>query len=284
MSNRTLPYPFLKWAGGKARMIGRIVSKLPDRIGTYYEPFIGGGAVFFELAREKRFKKAVIGDLNADLVNCYKVVKSDVDGLIAELLKKKYVYAKDAYLEIRALDSKSLAPVEAAARIIYLNRTCFNGLYRVNLSGQFNVPFGSYASPVIVDEPALRGASAVLKNVRIVHGDFEKAMRGIKAGDAAYLDPPYIPLSETSSFTAYNEGGFGPEEHRRLAEKFVELWESGIPVVLSNSSAPLALSLYDGFERIELMGSRSVGGPAEYRKPVKEIIVFGKKGEAVCIA
>lgn len=284
MSSRTLPYPFLKWAGGKARMIERIVSRLPDRIGTYYEPFVGGGAVFFELAREKRFKKAVIADLNADLMNCYKVVKSDVDGLINELRKKKYVYDKKAYLKIRALDVKSLSPIERAARLIYLNRTCFNGLYRVNSNGQFNVPFGSYVSPVILDEPALRAASAALRNVRVLCADFEKALSGIKPGDAAYLDPPYLPVSATSNFTEYNEGGFGADDHRRLARKFVELWEAGIPVVLSNSAAPLAMSLYDGFERIELMGSRSVGGPAEYRKPAKEIIVFGKKGKAVCVA
>lgn len=257
-------------------MIGRIVSRLPNKIETYYEPFVGGGAVFFELAREKRFKKAVIADLNIDLVNCYKVVKYDVDELVDELRNRKYVYDKAVYLEIRALNAWTLAPVKRAARFIYLNKTCFNGLYRVNSNGRFNVPFGSYKRPVILDEPALRAASSVLKNVRIVRADFERAMAGVRPGDAVYLDPPYLPVSKTSNFTGYNEHGFGVDDHRRLATKFRELWGAGIQVVLSNSSSPLTISMYDGFERIELMGSRSIGGPAEYRKPAGEIIVFGR--------
>jgi len=262
-------------------MLGRIVSRLPDRIGTYYEPFLGGGAVFFELAREGRFKKAVVGDLNAELVNCYRTVQQDVDGLVRELRSGKYRYDRQVYLEIRAWDTAPLSPVERAARFVFLNRTCFNGLYRVNqTTGRFNVPFGSYKSPTICDEPALRAAHGALKNVRLVCADFEKILKGAKPGDAAYLDPPYVPLSETSSFTGYNEGGFGADDHRRLAAKFRELSGAGIAAVLSNSSAPLALSLYDGFERTELMGTRSVGGPAEYRKPAKEIIVYGDKGGA----
>ena len=256
-------------------MLGRIVSRLPDKIGTYYEPFLGGGAVFFELAREKRFKRAVVGDLNADLVNCYQAVKDDVDGLIAELRSGRYSYSRENYLEVRAWDTVPLSATERAARLIFLNRTGFNGLYRVNQSGGFNVPFGSYKSPTVCDEPALRAASAALKNVKIVCADFEKVLKGAKPGDAVYLDPPYVPVSETSNFTGYNGGGFGSEDHERLAKKFKELSNAGIPTILSNSSAPLALSLYDGFERAELMGTRCIGGPASYRTPAKEIIVFG---------
>jgi len=254
-------------------MLGRIVSRLPDKIGTYYEPFLGGGAVFFELAREKRFKRAVIGDLNAELVNCYKAVKDDVGGLIEELRSGRYSYSRENYLAVRAWDTAPLSPTERAARLIFLNRTCFNGLYRVNQSGGFNVPFGSYKNPTVCDEPALRAAAGALKNVRIVCADFEKVLKGAKPGDASYLDPPYVPISETSSFTGYNEGGFGSEDHKRLARKFRELSSAGVRTVLSNSSAPLALSLYDGFEMTDFMGTRSVGGPAEYRKSVKEILV-----------
>lgn len=281
--SRVLPHPILKWPGGKARMIGRIVSRLPDRIGTYYEPFFGGGAVFFEMARQGRFKRAVLADLNPDLMNCYSVVKERVDDLLSELRGPAYVYNKEAYLAMRAMGTASLSPVQRAARLLYLARTCFNGLYRLNLAGEFNVPFGKYENPVIVDEPALRAASEALQKATLSCADFSEVLSGIAPGDAAYLDPPYIPLSKTSSFTAYNGKRFGREDHVRLAEEFKRLWEAGIPAVLSNSSAPLALELYEGFERTELMGSRSVGGPASYRKPAKEIIVYGKKGSPTCI-
>jgi DNA adenine methylase len=283
MMARVLPYPFLKWPGGKSRMIGRIVSHLPDHIATYYEPFLGGGAVFFEMAREKRFVKAVLSDLNPELMNCYRVVKEDVDDLLKALRRPEYVYAKEAYLKVRAVKPSEIGPVERAARFVYLNRTCFNGLYRENLDGEFNVPFGRYENPVIVDEPALRAASEALQSATLACCGFESALSGAVPGDAAYLDPPYLPISKTSSFTAYNKGGFGEEGHRRLASEFTRLWRAGIPVVLSNSSAPLALELYKGFETLKLTGSRSVGGPASYRKPVKEIIVYGKKGKTQCV-
>jgi DNA adenine methylase len=248
------------------------------KIKTYYEPFIGGGAVFFELARQKRFERAVIGDCNAELINAYKIVRDSIDSLVKELQTGDYEYAKPRYLRIRAMKPADLSNVERAARLIYLNRTCFNGLYRVNTkTGQFNVPFGRYKNPVICDEPNLRAISEALQNVDIQRTDFLSLVSDAKGGDVVYFDPPYIPTSKTSKFTSYNMLGFTEEDHRRLAECFNKLVESGVSVSLSNSFAPLALELYGQYEILELMGGRSVGGPASYRKPAKEIIVYGRK-------
>ena len=277
MANRTVPYPFLKWAGGKGRMVGHIVPRMPAKIKTYYEPFVGGGAVFFELARQKKFQRAVISDCNTELINTYKVVQDSVDALVKELQTGDYKYSKSNYLRIRALDPKDLSNVERAARFVYLNRTCFNGLYRVNLKGAFNTPFGRYKNPVICDELNLRAISTALENVRICRSDFLGAVDDAKEGDVVYFDPPYIPTSKTAKFTSYNMKGFVEEDHRRLAECFGRLIQSGVCCILSNSYAPLAIELYGKYEVLELMGSRSVGGPASYRKPAKEIIVFGSK-------
>jgi DNA adenine methylase len=262
-------------------MIGHIIPRMPPKIKTYFEPFIGGGAVFFELARQKRFERAVIGDCNAELINAYKVVKESVDALVKELKEGDYEYAKPRYLRIRALKPADLSNIERAARLIYLNRTCFNGLYRVNTkTGQFNVPFGRYKNPVICDEANLRAVSEALQNVEIQRTDFLSLVGDAKEGDVVYLDPPYIPTSKTSKFTSYNMLGFTEADHRRLAECFSNLAKAGICVILSNSYAPLALELYGQYEILELMGGRSVGGPASYRKPAKEIIVYGWKPPA----
>jgi DNA adenine methylase len=271
---KTPPYPFVKWAGGKARVAPHVLRRLPDKISTYYEPMIGGGAVFFELARAKRFEKAVIADKNPELVNAWQVVKADVDGLVEELSdKKKYRYEKSTYLKIRAVPGK-LSKVELAARFIYLNRTCFNGLYRLNLKGEFNVPFGKYDDPVICDEKNLRAVSELLKKVRVTLQDFSKVAEEAEEGDAVYFDPPYIPVSDTSKFTSYTADGFAMADHVRLAEVFEKLGDRGVRVVLSNSAAKEAVELYEGFDIDWITGTRSVGGPADYRKSVKEMVVF----------
>lgn len=278
MSTRTLPYPLLKWAGGKGRVMSHIITRLPEKINTYYEPFLGGGAIFFELARQGRFKKAVIGDLNVELMNTYQMVQTRTEDLIAELKNGKYEYNKTNYLKIRALDPKDLFALERAARFVYLNRTCFNGLYRVNGQGKFNVPFGRYKNPVICDEANIRAVSETISHVELKADDFEKIVAGAQPGDVVYFDPPYLPLSDTAKFTAYNTGGFLLSDHQRLAALFRRLSDAGVCCILSNSYAPITLDLYKDFEIMELMGPRNVGGPAEYRKPVKEIIVFGGAG------
>jgi DNA adenine methylase len=231
------PRPFLKWAGGKHRAAAQIVAKLPDRIGTYYEPFVGGGAVFFTLAAQGRFDRAVIGDGCPELMNAYHVVRDDVDELVRTLSSSSYRYDRQTYLAIRALQPEALRPVDRAARMIYLNKTGFNGLYRVNSKGQFNTPFGKYNNPVICDEVNLRACSAALQGVDLVEGDFEDSCTDIGAGDAVYFDPPYIPTSDTSKFTNYTSLGFGEEDQRRLAAFFASLRERGACAVLTNSTA-----------------------------------------------
>lgn len=255
-------------------MADRVCARLPEKIDTYYEPMIGGGAVFIRLAREGRFRKAIIGDVNAELVGAWTVVRDDVDALVRELRRPAYVYSRDAFLAMRDRAPASMSPPEAAARFIYLNRTCFNGLYRVNRLGEFNVPFGKYKDPVICDEPNLRTVSSLLKGVKIVRGDFARCVAKARPGDAAYFDPPYVPVSDTSSFTAYTADGFGLDDHKRLAETFGELGRRGVRAVLSNSVAKEALALYKPFDRDTVQGSRSIGGPAEYRGSAGEIIIW----------
>jgi DNA adenine methylase len=272
MAQRAYPYSFVKWVGGKSKMARHILERLPLHFNRYFEPFLGGGAVFFELSRQKRFKRASLGDMNPELMNAFRTVQDDVSGLIRELhMDCKYIYNKKTYLKIRAQDTKDWTPVARAARFIYLNKTCFNGLYRVNGSGKFNVPFGTYKDPVICDEPNLRAVSKALKNVKLIEKRFEWVLQLAKPGDAVYFDPPYLPISETSKFTGYTEGGFGLVDHTFLSCVFDELANRGVAVVLSNSTA--ARELYKKHEIVDLVGGRSVGGPAEYRKPVKEIMV-----------
>lgn len=270
-----VPRPFVKWAGGKKKMLPFIMSSFPDKVKTYYEPFLGGGSVFFEMLRQGRFKKAVIGDSNAELANAFQVVQSDVEALISELQTKRYKYDRRVYLKIRAENSQDSTAVAQAARFIYLNKTCFNGLYRVNLDGRFNTPFGKYDDPLICDAENLRAVSKALKGVTIICQDFAQMTEKAKLGDGVYFDPPYLPISETSSFTGYNAGGFGEEDHWRLRGLFGRLVKAGVSVVLSNSLCDTTREMYSSFNVRELTGSRVIGGPASYRNSVKEMMVVG---------
>lgn len=273
--SKSPPYPFLKWAGGKARMADAVCRRLPRKIRTYYEPMIGGGAVFIRLAKESRFERAIIGDVNEELVTTWKVVRDDVSGLMAELQDSgDYVYRKDAYLAVRDRARADMTDVQTAARFIYLNKTCFNGLYRVNRLGEFNVPFGRYKDPVICDSANLLAVSKLLKGVRIEVKDFDKCIEKAEPRDAVYLDPPYVPVSETSSFTGYTAGGFDEDDHRRMARAFGRLSKRGVRIVLSNSVAPLCKELYGGYDYDLVTGSRSIGGPASYRGTAGEMVVF----------
>ena len=274
-----VPHPFAKWAGGKGRVAQHVLRRLPDKIGTYYEPMVGGGAIFFELVRAERIEQAVIADLNPDLMNAWSAIKRDVEGLIKELGSGRYRYDKAVFLKIRDMDRKpgfaETDGLKKAARFIYLNRTCFNGLYRVNAEGHFNAPFGRYKDPVICDAKNLRAVSEALKKCQILLADFDPAVNGAGKGDAAYFDPPYIPISKTSNFTGYTAEGFTLEDHQRLARAFARLAKKGARVVLTNSSAPEAEELYRQFDVDWITGGRSIGGPADYRKKaVKEMIVF----------
>ncbi|GAB4309472.1 MAG: DNA adenine methylase [Promethearchaeota archaeon] len=266
-----VPQPFLKWAGGKRQLIPQLSRLLPDEFEGYVEPFVGGGALFFFLLPDR----AVLIDNNPELVNVFKVVRDDVEALIAEL--KKHPHDKEHYYEVRSWDRRpdfaERSPVERAARTVYLNRTCYNGLYRVNSKGQFNVPFGRYANPTICDEENLRAASAALEGAKLVLGSFEECLRFVEAGDLVYLDPPYQPLSATSNFTGYTRDGFGEDEQRRLREVFGELDRRGAHVALSNSAHPFVLDLYEGYEVNEVVAKRAINCKASRRGGVGEVVV-----------
>lgn len=274
--SRTPPYPFVKWAGGKTRLLPAVLSRLPQQINTYFEPLVGGGAVFITLAKRNQFKQAVLFDTNTELVNAWNTIKNRPLELIKALKKPKYRYDKQAFLKMRAADPEVMSQVERAARFIYLNRTCFNGLWRVNSSGKFNVPFGRYTNPMICDAPNIKALSTLLRNVSIINAEFGHMVESYyqSPGDAVYFDPPYIPMSATSKFTAYTEQGFSEDDHRQLAELFKTLGDSGVRVVLTNSAAKLTYELYDGFDMDLIEQNCCIGGPAAYRKTVSEIIIF----------
>lgn len=265
------PQPVLKWAGGKRQLLPEILSCLPKRIETYYEPFIGGGAVFFALAAEGRFRRAVLSDRNADLVCVYRAIRDDVEGVIRALQGMRHSEAN--YYRVRSSKPRTL--VRRAARIIYLNKTGYNGLYRVNRAGEFNVPFGRYVRPKICDVDNLRAVSRALQGVEIFVSDFESAVERAAPGDAVYFDPPYVPVSETSNFTAYHNEPFGAAEHDRLARVFEELAARNVPVVLSNSDTPATRKLYGAYPCHVVFVRRSINSNARARGPVTELLVSG---------
>jgi DNA adenine methylase len=271
--------PVLKWAGGKSRSLPQILAALPTEIGTYYEPFIGGAAVFFALAAERRFRRAVLSDRNPALIEVYQALRDDVDGVIRVLCR--YKHNEDEYYRIRSLDPETLDLPERAARTIFLNKTGYNGLYRVNSKGQFNVPFGRYKKPNFCDEKNLRGAAEVLENVELRVQDFEKVIRKAKAKDAVYFDPPYDPVSKTANFTSYHKEEFGQDDHRRLKSTFEELAVRGVSVVLSNSDTPFTRELFSGPARAKRLAwrvqdiqvSRPINSKGSLRGNVRELLV-----------
>lgn len=268
------PAPFLKWAGGKTQLLDRILPALPARIDTYFEPFIGGGAVFFALAAEGRFARAVINDRNPSLVEVYRALRDDVETVIARL-EVHAAHATDPtyFYALRATDPETLDLPARAARIIFLNKTCYNGLYRVNRRGQFNVPFGKYANPRVLNAPVLRAAARALERVEITNLDFEAVAGRAKPGDAIYLDPPYHPVSATASFTAYDALAFGIPEQQRLAVTFRALAARNVHLVLSNSDCPFTRELYAGLEVRTVAALRAINSAADRRGPVSELLV-----------
>ncbi len=269
------PAPFLKWAGGKGQLLAAIFERIPPGpiAGRYIEPFIGGGAVFFELARRGHVARARLCDANEELILTYRAVKDDVDGVLAALAVHRNEEAY--YYDVRAQEPSSLSDAQRAARTIFLNRVGFNGLYRVNASGKFNVPFGRYRNPNICDVEGLKGASRGLAVAELVVCDFEKSCADAAPGDLVYLDPPYIPLSKTASFTAYAEGKFLEPEHRRLAEVFARVVDAGAVALLSNSDTPLSRELYAAFKVSTLEATRNINSKADKRGVITEILVQG---------
>lgn len=263
--------PFLKWAGGKGKLLPDLVERLPERFGAYHEPFVGGGALFFDLRARARIARALLSDRNAPLIGIYQAVRDQVEAVIEEL--RRHRNDREHYYRVRALDPEALAPAARAARLIFLNRTCYNGLYRENRGGQFNVPFGRYANPVICDEENLRAASAALRGADLSCRAFDSVLDRAERGDLVYFDPPYHPVSATASFTAYDRGGFGPEDQERLRDLFAELAGRGVRAILSNSDTPLTRRLYRGFRIDQVQAARAINSRADRRGKVPELIV-----------
>jgi DNA adenine methylase len=261
------PRPFLKWAGGKKQLIEQFTQLIPARYGRYLEPFVGGGALFFAL----RPRRAALSDSNQELIDCYQAIRDDVDTVIAAL--RKHRYEQDYYYRVRDLDPAKLTLPQRAARTIYLNKAGFNGLYRVNRRGRFNVPFGRHSNPNLCDEPNLRACSAALQGVALAVNDFERAALRARNGDFVYFDPPYVPVSDTSYFTSYVPGGFGWDQQRRLASVFAKLAKRGVQAMLSNSDVPAVRNLYRGFRVERVEATRRINCQVGGRGKIGEVVV-----------
>jgi DNA adenine methylase len=275
--SRTRARPFLKWAGGKQRLLARYEPFLPDRPGRYFEPFVGGGALFFHLWNGGRLAEgAFLFDHNRELINTYRVVRDRLEELLALLAGHRDRHGPAYYYQVRGLDRQAveLEEVARAARTIYLNKTCYNGLYRVNSRGQFNVPLGRYKNPAICDERTLRAASAALQGVGVEARDFEDIADLARAGDFFYFDPPYDPLSRTANFTSYTAGSFGEQDQRHLAALFARLSARGCRCMLSNSHTPLVLELYRDFRIETIRVKRPISSDPNGRGSVDEVVVL----------
>ncbi|MFX1340310.1 MAG: DNA adenine methylase [Promethearchaeota archaeon] len=272
-SQHLRPHPFVKWAGGKRQLISQMIKYLPKNYNMYIEPFVGGGALFFYILPEK----AILIDINSELVNCYKVIKNNVKELIQ--LLKNHKNEKNYYYQIRALDRtpksyNKLSDVEKASRTIYLNRCCYNGLYRVNSKGQFNVPFGRYKNPRFCDEENLEAISSVLKNVNILEGTFELCLNFAEKDDFIYFDPPYVPISDSANFTSYTKDNFGKDDQIKLYNTFKILDEHGCKILLSNSYSNFILDLYKDYKVVLLNAKRAINSDSTKRGTIKEVLVL----------
>lgn len=261
--------PFLKWAGGKSQMLDEIIPLMPDNYGTYIEPFVGGGALFFAVKPEK----AVIADSNPELINCFRQVAENVEDVIGYL--RRYENTAEMFYEVRALDWKSLMPAEAAARMVYLNKTCFNGLYRVNRNGEFNCPFGRYKNPNICDIEGLHLASEVLQNAVILCEDYKKVLSEYaKPGDFVFLDPPYVPVSEYADFKRYTKEQFYEKDQRELSDMVDTLHRKGIHAILTNSNTPLVNELYGKYPMKVIQTKRYISSKSDTRKGEDVIVTI----------
>lgn len=264
---------FVKWAGGKKQLLEQFKPLFPEKIDRYFEPFVGGGAVAFHIIKKYNPKEVYLSDINEELVNCLNVIKINVEDLIKELKKLKKSHNKETYNKTRAKDPITLSNLKRAARFIYLNKTCFNGLYRVNSKGQFNVPMGKYKNPGICQENELREISDLLKNAGIEVKQFHEAIKEAKKGDFVYFDPPYYPLNKTSYFTAYTKDGFLDKEQEHLAKVFNDLHKKGCKVMLSNSDAEFIKNLYKEHKISFVSANRMINCDATKRGKVNEVVV-----------
>ncbi|BAZ43763.1 DNA adenine methylase [Chondrocystis sp. NIES-4102] len=280
MATEYLAQPFLKWAGGKRQLLAAIKQYIPQRFTQYYEPFVGAGAVLFFLQP----KNSLINDTNSELINCYRVIKDHPQELINLCQQHQHNHCKEYYYSLRQQDRqanfKDKNPIERAARIIYLNKTCFNGLYRVNSRGEFNVPLGNYSNPIIVEPAVIKSVSLYLNqgDITITNGDFASAVAKANQGAFIYFDPPYHPISETSSFTGYSVNGFGEEEQIRLKAVCDQLNERGCQVLISNSCSSLIKELYcdPHYEMVEVKANRAINAVTSKRARINELLIYNR--------
>ena len=264
--------PIVKWVGGKSKLLGDLIARMPKQYGRYYEPFVGGAALFFRLAP----RRAVIADSNHDLIGLYSAVASNVDAVIRRLQHHRDNHDESHYYDMRARwndRDASWSPPERAAAFIYLNKTCFNGLWRVNRAGAFNVPIGRYTDPPICVPDALRAAHQLLARAVIRHCDYRTAVADAKPGDLIYFDPPYDPVTTTANFTSYTADSFGADDQRALADTARELASRGCHVMLSNSDTPFIRSIYKGFNIDRVKCPRAINSNAAKRGDVDELII-----------
>ncbi|MDO8512652.1 MAG: DNA adenine methylase [bacterium] len=272
------PKPFVKWVGGKRQLLEQFKrmnlyppEKFDPKKNRYFEPFVGGGAVFFDLLPEKGF----LSDLNKELIITYNVIKNDLEKLIVSL--KKHKTNKEYFLKIRAQDPNKLSDVAVASRFIFLNRTCFNGLYRVNGKGKFNVPFGKYTNPRICDEGNLQKVSKALQDIEIKHQDYKAILGEAQKSDFIYFDPPYYPVSKTASFTSYTAKMFLEKEQMELRDTFVELHKRGCFVMLSNSDTPFIKEIYSGIKGVNItkvQAGRAINSNGSKRGKITESLII----------
>ncbi|MBG1257956.1 DNA adenine methylase [Nostoc commune] len=270
----TSPRPFLKWAGGKSRLIQQYVPYFPKSYKNYYEPFLGGGAVFFYLQPTA----AILTDINAELINTYCCVRDHVEELISILKEHKIRHDKDYYYSVR--NNSGGTDLEQAARLIYLNKTCFNGLYRVNSQGKFNVPLGRYDNPNICSEVLLKAASEALSHAEIQQADFTKVLNhATSSDDFVFFDPPYHPISDTSYFTAYSQNCFSKKDQEVLRDTCAELASRGVKVMVCNSDSEFIKKIYTdiNFETYKIQASRSINSNIKNRGMIYELLITSFK-------
>lgn len=267
------PRPFLKWAGGKTRLLNILLWFSPQTFESYHEPFLGGGSLFFGLYRNRKIKKAIISDINAELIDTYLAIRDNVNEVIR--LLQSFPYNKEFYYFMRDQDPWQLSLPERAARMIYLNKTGYNGLYRVNRKGKFNVPFGRYKAPKYFDRENLIAVAQSLQDVEILCTSFETVLERAAPGDFVYFDPPYVPLTQTANFTSYHANGFGPSDQERLRDVCVALSERKVYVMLSNSNTKMVRSLYglEHFSIEEVLANRAINCDKNKRGKISELII-----------
>ncbi len=275
--------PFIKWVGGKRGLLSQIIPLLPKQFSNYFEPFVGGGALFFELYAQGKLegKKVYLFDINAELINAYEVVRDNPTKLIKKLNEFKEKHSKDYYYAVRAWDREEnfleLDLLVRATRFIYLNKTCFNGLYRVNRNNQYNVPIGSYKNPNIADGASIYSASEALQNAVILNASYKDVLKSAKKDDLIYFDPPYYPLTPTSSFTSYSEFGFLDKEQEELFELFYNLDKKECKVLHSNSDTAFIKKLYKNYDIKNIQANRFINSKSSGRGKISEVLIRSAK-------